>query len=199
MTRFRRVIADQLATDNPYRQWVRIAMERDIQTQLRRLQSHKRDVLEVSGDIRKHLPCRSYRSIRYPDIDLSEEFRLDEVFDIVWCEQVLEHVERPDVALNNLFCLTRPGGTLIVSTPFLIRLHALPRDFWRFTPRTLGCLLADAGFEAIEVKSWGNSPAVLFNLFGWVRYRTGLPMHNSPRFPVTIWAYARRPEARGTS
>lgn len=195
MKELRRWAADRLVTDNPYRQWVRVTMEKDIQARLRRYPIDELDVLEVSGDVRSQMRCRSYRSLSYPEIDLNERFSRGEEYDLVWCEQVLEHVERPLVALDNLIRLTRPGGRLILSTPFLIRLHMLPRDFWRFTPATVGSLLADVGFEEVEVRSWGNALAVLLNLFGWITYRPMLPLTNNPRFPVTIWASARRPVA----
>ena len=48
----------------------------------------------------------------------------------------------------NLRKLCAPGGHVIVSTPFLVRVHELPlfalHDYWRFTPRGLRLLLERA-------------------------------------------------------
>ena len=45
-------------------------------------------------------------------------------YDIVVCEQVLEHLERLDTALDTLLRVLRPGGTLVVGVPiFLPPLH----------------------------------------------------------------------------
>ena len=86
-----------------------------------------------------------------------------ERYDVVICEQVLEHVVDPFLAAEHLFELCKPGGHAIVSTPFLIKQHELPlyglRDFWRFTPRGLRTLLERAGFEVDTVASWGNRSA----------------------------------------
>ncbi len=76
------------------------------------------------------------------------------------CEQVIEHVVDPWAAAANLRGLCSPGGHVVVSTPFLIRVHELPEwglhDYWRFTPRGLQTLLERAGLEVESVHSWGN-------------------------------------------
>ena len=53
-------------------------------------------------------------------------------FDVVICEQVLEHLPRVDTAIATLCRVLKPGGTLIVGVPIfppgvhLIRRHAVP-------------------------------------------------------------------------
>ena len=54
-------------------------------------------------------------------------------YDVVLCEQVLEHVVDPWRAAKTLHDLCVPGGHVVVSTPFLIRVHPTPLDLWRFT------------------------------------------------------------------
>jgi 2-polyprenyl-3-methyl-5-hydroxy-6-metoxy-1,4-benzoquinol methylase len=49
-------------------------------------------------------------------------------YDIVVCEQVLEHLDRLDTALATLIRVLRPGGTLVVGVPiFLPPLHLARR------------------------------------------------------------------------
>jgi SAM-dependent methyltransferase len=57
----------------------------------------------------------------YPEIP-------SERYDIVVCEQVLEHLDRLDTALDTLVRVLRPGGTLVVGVPiFLPPLHLARR------------------------------------------------------------------------
>ncbi len=53
----------------------------------------------------------------------------DDSFDLVWCSEVIEHLEDPAKALAELRRVTRPGGELILTTPnsyaWLFRLIAL--------------------------------------------------------------------------
>lgn len=41
----------------------------------------------------------------------------DESFDLVWCSEVIEHLQDPERALTELRRVTRPGGDLILTTP----------------------------------------------------------------------------------
>jgi hypothetical protein len=49
---------------------------------------------------------------------------------------------------------------VIVSTPFLIRVHELPAygmgHYWRLTPRGLRTLLDRVGLTVDRVEAWGN-------------------------------------------
>lgn len=53
----------------------------------------------------------------------------DETFDLVWCSEVVEHLERPEDSLNELLRVTRRGGEIILTTPnsrfWLFRLFSL--------------------------------------------------------------------------
>jgi hypothetical protein len=85
---------------------------------------------------------------------------------------------------------------VIVSTPFLIRVHELPaygmKDYWRFTPRGLGKLLTDAGLVLDEVGCWGNRECIAGNLDRWPAFRGWQSLRNEPDMPVQVWAFARR-------
>lgn len=62
------------------------------------------------------------------------------------CCSVLEHVRRPWRMAKNIVAAMQPGGTLLVSAPFVWRQHAYPDDYWRFTPAALEVL-----FEGVEL------------------------------------------------
>ena len=153
--------------------------------------------VEISGDSHAARGWREYVSLMYPDFDICAPLADQGRFDVVICEQVLEHVPDPCAAAANLKELCEPGGHVIVSTPFLVRVHELPafdmRDYWRFTPRGLRALLERAGLEVDEVSSWGNRDCVVGNFDRWPAYRWWHSLRNEPDLPVQVWAFARRP------
>jgi len=179
--------------------WCRVIMDRDIDARLHELPIRGLDALEISGRRHEGLGFRSYRSTDYPAFDLCTTDEVAPAADLVFCEQVLEHVRHPTRAARTLFRLTRPGGIAIVSVPFLIRLHREPEDYWRFSAAGLRALLEDAGFTIEQVQSWGNRTSVLFNMWFWFPYVPGVSsLRNSPNAPMVVWAMARRPADAGT-
>jgi SAM-dependent methyltransferase len=76
----------------------------------------------------------------------------DETFDTALLTELLEHIERPADVLAEVNRLLRPGGSIILTTPFMWPLHEEPRDFFRYSPHGLRELLGAAGFEQIEIR-----------------------------------------------
>src|SRR4051812_31263469 len=75
----------------------------------------------------------------------------DESFDTVLLSEVLEHLERPAAALSEIRRVLRPGGKLILTTPFVWPLHEEPRDFYRYTRHGLAYLIRDSRFTEVSV------------------------------------------------
>jgi len=73
---------------------------------------------------------------------------LDETFDLVICEAVLEHVPNPQAIVSEIIRVLRPGGHVYVEVPFLQGFHADPHDYQRYTLPGLRTLLA--GFEPVR-------------------------------------------------
>lgn len=61
-------------------------------------------------------------------------------FDHIDLCSVLEHVRRPWLLAENVERLMKPDATLLVSVPFVWRIHSYPSDFWRMTPEALDVL-----------------------------------------------------------
>lgn len=61
-------------------------------------------------------------------------------FDHIDCVSVLEHVKRPWLMAENIEQLMAPGATILVSVPFIWRVHAYPSDYWRMTIEALPIL-----------------------------------------------------------
>jgi len=99
----------------------------------------------------------------------------DNIFDLVTCSEVLEHIAEPKKALKEMYRVLKPGGRLLISTPnrfaaeFWVKLFWLPRAIKRalelknpFSPaegkcydsplyeHTLRQYLQDAGFTPLK-------------------------------------------------
>jgi SAM-dependent methyltransferase len=177
----------------PDRQWLRAVMNRDVAHLLEQMRPQQIDAVEVSGTLRADLPWRSYTRLEYPDFDLTSTKVEAPRFDLVICEQVLEHVADPITAVRTLASLCRPGGHVLVSTPFLLRIHGHPEDYWRFTPLGLKTLLKAGQLEPLWVRSWGNAAVVKRNLGHWTVRPPWRSVRNNPSMPIVVWALAQRP------
>ena len=175
-------------------QWQRVVMSRAIDRFVESLGPERLTAVEISGEGQRDKGWKQFDSLNYPQFDLCNPTPQG-VWDVVICEQVLEHVVDPFGAAVNLKALCAPGGHVIVSTPFLIKVHELPlygmRDYWRFTPRGLRVLLERAGLVVDRVDTWGNRTGVLGNLDQWSARRRWHPMGNNRDMPVVVWAFAR--------
>ncbi|HAP77350.1 MAG TPA: methyltransferase type 12 [Acidimicrobiaceae bacterium] len=179
------------------RHWVRIVMDREVEALLRGLGPASLHAAEISGDGRGHLGWQEFTRLDFPDFDLVNPHDVGQ-FDVVVCEQVLEHVTQPFTAATTLAQLTKPGGHVLVSVPFLLRVHEAPIDAWRFTPTGLRLLLESAGLTVVTVGSWGNPWCVRANLTDWMPFgrRHQLlrrwSLANNPETPMVVWALAGR-------
>lgn len=104
-------------------------------------------------------------SYENPNVDvISDIHHLTEAFepgsfDFVICTDVLEHVRRPWIATRQLSEVIKPGGFLLLTTPFNFHLHGNQsvRDYWRLSSEGLLQLLKEeAGFERVEITAVGH-------------------------------------------
>lgn len=73
-----------------------------------------------------------------------------ESFDLVYCKQVLEHVQRPRPLLAEVRRVLAPGGFMAGSTSQLEPFHSY--STWNYTPWFLRVLLQEAGLSVIELR-----------------------------------------------
>ena len=69
----------------------------------------------------------------------------DGSFDVVLCNQVLEHCDNPARAVSELHRATASGGRLLLSTHGVQVYHPSPVDYWRWTHAGLEKVLRENG------------------------------------------------------
>lgn len=81
-------------------------------------------------------------------------------YDLVLCEQVLEHLLNPHRAILNLGLLLKRRGTVHVSVPAINNRHGLPNYYFSgFPPETLKSFAEDAGLVVQIATSWASDKA----------------------------------------
>ena len=175
-------------------QWARVVMDKETRRLVYSLMPRELSALEISGEGWKAFPFRNYKSVHFPEYDVSNS-ALNETFDIIIAEQVFEHLIWPYRAARNVFAMLNPGGALLITTPFLVRVHNHPTDCSRWTEVGIKYLLAEAGFDIdrITTGSWGNRSCIRANWRRWAVYRPWLhSLKNEPPYPIVVWALARK-------
>ena len=192
---FRRYYWSLIRLGASHEHWARIVMNQETWELVNNLCPCDLEVLEISGRTwEERMPFKNYTSIHFPDFDICES-SLSGSFDLIIAEQVFEHLPWPYRAGKNIYKMLKSGGYVLITTPFLIRIHKNPTDCSRWTETGIKHLMAECGFsiERIQTGSWGNRACVQANFSKWARYRRWLnPLHNEPDFPVMVWALAQK-------
>jgi ubiquinone/menaquinone biosynthesis C-methylase UbiE len=120
----------------------------------------------------------------------------DESFDIVFADNVLEHVIDIGQAARELQRVLRVGGVIVAGIPFVYPFHGVPYDFYRVTPcgiralfsqtellhihrgsgawSALGLLLSTRMVEAFQQRQARMAAGVVSRLlFAWMKYLDG--------------------------
>jgi ubiquinone/menaquinone biosynthesis C-methylase UbiE len=113
--------------------------------------------MDCSKEALKHLAEKGYQT-KYGDIiDLPLE---PDSADVVFCSEVLEHVEEYKTALKEMHRILKKDGTLILTVPVHMKYWGSDDKFvghlTRFEPASLKQELVDAGFGLIEEKAIGS-------------------------------------------
>ncbi len=92
----------------------------------------------------------------------------DGEFELVLCIEALEHMYAPQVVIDGIFRILKPGGKLILTTRFIFPIHDAPHDYFRFTKYGLKHLLRDFEEVKIEEEAPTNSTfAILIQRLGY--------------------------------
>lgn len=97
-------------------------------------------------------------------------------FDTVILSDVLEHIREPQRLVAEVFRLLRPGGVVLINTPFYYWLHEEPYDYCRYTEFWLRTQLEETGFAEVGVDPLGGYVEVVTDLLGkGLSHASGIP------------------------
>lgn len=99
----------------------------------------------------------------HPDIDhfadSHYEFPLDDgAYDVVVSGQVIEHVKKIWVWIEELARVCKPGGHVITINPISWPYHEAPVDCWRIYPEGMRAIYESAGLEIVLSKEESLEP-----------------------------------------
>jgi len=177
--------------------WIRVVMYEECFRFVQSLGPEQLDVLEISAgpQWRRRFSFGSFTETQFPAFDVCAQ-QIDRQFDLIIADQIFEHLPWPNRAGRNVFAMLRPGGWFVIATPFLVRVHNVPIDCYRWTEQGLSYLLQDCGFAEPDIRtgSWGNRACVRANFRKWRTYGWYRSLANEPDFPAVVWAFARKNE-----
>lgn len=93
-------------------------------------------------------------------------------FDNILIFNVLEHIDKYDLAFMELRRILKKGGLLIGSTPFLYQVHGAPADYYRFTKTFFEKKFNNNGYKIVMLKCLGQGPfLVSFSLiYSYIKF-----------------------------
>lgn len=120
-----------------------------------------------SPDYFSYLQSEDGATIEVSDLSLgSIDFEKDSLpqtsgtVDTVLMCNILEHIYHYAHILSEARRILRPNGMIIGFVPFWVGYHPDPHDYFRYTHEALSKMLAEAGFEYVEITHIGGGPFV---------------------------------------
>jgi SAM-dependent methyltransferase len=107
---------------------------------------------------------------------------VDNEFNAVLSNQVLEHVFNPDEFLSEIYRVLKPGGRLLLTVPFIWDEHEQPNDYARYSSFGLKSLLTRNGFKIIKYEKIGADASTLFQLINVYLYKLVKNWNKNIRF-----------------
>lgn len=100
------------------------------------------DSPEVRARVRQDAVFDTFDGVTLPYADAS--------FDVVYSDQVFEHVRHPDQLLREVARVLKPGGMFMGTVSYLEPYHSY--SIFNFTPYGLVCVLEDAGLQVASLR-----------------------------------------------
>ena len=80
------------------------------------------------------------------------------------CFNVLELIQFPKIAVQEIHRVLNKTGYLVGYVPFLYPIHNQPVDYWRFSNKSLYQILSIGGFENIIIEPLGGRFIVMYDI-----------------------------------
>ena len=176
--------------------WVRVICDESTENLIWKINPERLNVLEVSGNRWKNkFNYKNYTSLSYPNFNIQNIDNYNKTYDLIILEHVAEHLEKPNIAIKNVYQLLNPNGYVLIVTPFLIKIHNAPIDCTRWTLLGLKHLLKLSGFKSNKIQGgqWGNRACIKANFKKWIKYNPIYhSLKNESNFPVIVWCLAQK-------
>lgn len=137
---------------------------------------------EEIANMRKLFPAKQFIGIDMregPGVDRIENIeRIDAPNNSagsILCLFTLEHVKNFYAGIKELHRVLKPGGVLIITTPFTFPIHEYPSDYWRFTPQALDYLTQDFPMKFIGYQGYKTHPHTTFAVAFKEEYNSKMP------------------------
>lgn len=97
----------------------------------------------------------------------------DSSFDSVLLVNVLEHLYRYDIAIEEAYRVLKEEGSIVGVVPFMFNVHGSPSDYFRLTKSALFKTFNDRGFKNVRVTELGTGAfSIIYHcLLGFVRWQ----------------------------
>lgn len=132
---------------------------------------HKNEYLDYECDLNKPLPLESNQ------------------FDTIVISEVLEHIANPELIWQEMTRILKPGGKIILSVPFLYKIHEAPHDYFRYTEFALKNFAHKNNLTIVALKPFGGLPEVLTDIYA--KNLLKLPLIGKKIAALTQWICAK--------
>jgi SAM-dependent methyltransferase len=145
---------------------------------------------------RKYFEHVTYETADFGEVDkeyshLDYTCRLEELpmadgtYDLVLCNQVLEHIPEPLMVLKEIRRVLKPDGQAWLSAPLFYEEHEIPYDFHRYTQFAWRRMAAEADFT-VESLQW------LEGYYGTISHQLAMASNSLPMIwlPLRIFFFA---------
>ena len=95
----------------------------------------------------------------------------DGSIDSILATAVLEHVQHPLQVLRECSRVLKPGGTTLVTAPFIWHIHEAPHDYFRFSRYGLARLFEEAGFQPVKIRAMSGFCVTFAQMLVYFLYR----------------------------
>ena len=132
------------------------------------------DVGAGHGDFADIFEGRKYYSldiVPYAEVDLVADLGAvnpfkEGSFDVVVLMNVLEHVFESRNLLKSIAQIVVPGGSVVITVPFLLKVHQAPFDFARYTPYFIEQMAAESGMQVESLQGYYDTQYLLNESLG---------------------------------
>lgn len=108
-------------------------------------------------------------------------------FDAALSFQVLEHHKNPEKLIQQCIRVTKTGGLVILSFPFIWGLHEEPSDYFRFTEYEIQELARKYKFKILDIKRQGSIFSTIASLLN--DYLSNFSNKNALTFIISASIY----------